>query len=231
VSACSGELERTPRTFLAAHVAQVGHGGRRSITGDILRRGRVAFATEVLDRFDEVVDGDRHDPRQRDLRARLGCAHEPFEPAAPRALGGGECAGDRSQAAVESELADRRVPCEALRRQLAGRTEERKRDRQVEAGPFLAEVGRRKVDRDAPDRPLELGRGDSATDAVLRLLARAVGEPDDRKAGHASLEMRFDLDTARLEADEGMRDSAREHVANLDGNESAVCTSFVTLRG
>jgi len=43
--------------------------------------------------------------------------------------------------------------------------------------------------------------------------------------------MRFDLDTARLEADEGMRDSAREHVANLDGNESAVCTSFVTLRG
>jgi hypothetical protein len=27
----------------------------------------------------------------------------------------------------------------------------------------------------------------------------------------------FDLDAARLEADERMRDGAREHVANLDG--------------
>jgi hypothetical protein len=65
---------------------------------------------------------------------------------------------------------------------------------------------------------------------MLRLLARAVGEPDDREAGNTSLEMRFDLDTTRLEADESMRDGAREHVANLDGSESAVCTSFVTMR-
>jgi len=40
---------------------------------------------------------------------------------------------------------------------------------------------------------------------LLRLLTRAVCEPDDREAGHTSLQVCFDLDAARLEADERVR--------------------------
>src|SRR5581483_11718191 len=64
-------------------------------------------------------------------------------------------------------------------------------------------------------RPLELRRGDSRSDTLLRLLAGAVGEADDRERRHAALQMRLDLDAARLEADESMRDGACEHVATL----------------
>jgi hypothetical protein len=46
---------------------------------------------------------------------------------------------------------------------------------------------------------------------VLRLLARTVREPDDRKPGHTVLEVRLDLDATGLESDERMRDGAREH--------------------
>jgi len=46
---------------------------------------------------------------------------------------------------------------------------------------------------------------------VLRLLTRAVREPDDRESRHAVLEMRLDLDAASLESDERVRDGAREH--------------------
>ena len=46
---------------------------------------------------------------------------------------------------------------------------------------------------------------------MLRLLARAVGEPDDREAGDARLQVRLDLDPARLETDEGLRERASEH--------------------
>ena len=55
------------------------------------------------------------------------------------------------------------------------------------------------------------GGDDAAADAVLRLLAGAVGEPDDREARNARLEVRLDLDLARLEPDERMGDRAREH--------------------
>ncbi len=46
---------------------------------------------------------------------------------------------------------------------------------------------------------------------MLRLLAGAVGEPDDREARHPRLEVRLDLDLPRLEADERVSDRASEH--------------------
>jgi len=50
-----------------------------------------------------------------------------------------------------------------------------------------------------------------ASSTVLRLLAGAVGEPDDREAGHAALEVRLHLDAARLQPDQSVGDGAREH--------------------
>ena len=48
---------------------------------------------------------------------------------------------------------------------------------------------------------------------MLRLLARPVGEPDDREPRDARLQVGLDLDLPRLEADEGVRERASEHVA------------------
>jgi len=103
-----------------------------------------------------VAHGDGADAGERDLGARLGGTHNALEPAPPGALGRGERAGNRPQPAVERELADRRVAGEPSRGQLRRGPEDGKGDRQVEAGPLLAQVGRREVDGDPPERPLEL---------------------------------------------------------------------------
>ena len=106
-------------------------------------------------------------------------------PGAARPLGDRERAGDRTDAPVERELADGRVLCEPLRRELPRGGEHGERDRQIESGALLAQRGGREVDRDPPvERPLERRRDDAAPDAVLRLLARAVGETDDREPGN-----------------------------------------------
>jgi hypothetical protein len=50
---------------------------------------------------------------------------------------------------------------------------------------------------------------------VLRLLARTIGQPDDREPWNSRLEVRFDLHLARLETDEGVSDRASEHTATV----------------
>ena len=95
--------------------------------------------------------------------------------------------------------------------------EDRKRDRQVEARALLPQAGRREVDGDPPHREHELGRGDPAAHPFLCLLARAVGEADDRERRPGELQVRLDLDPARIETDERMGDRAGEHVATLGG--------------
>ena len=50
---------------------------------------------------------------------------------------------------------------------------------------------------------------------MLRLLAGAVGEPDDREARNARLEVRFHLDAPRFETDERVGDRASEHTSTV----------------
>ena len=64
-------------------------------------------------------------------------------------------------------------------------------------------------------------------DALLRLLAGAVGEADDRERRHAELEVRLDLDAAGVEADERVRDGAGEHTSKLGANVCRVCAGSV----
>src|SRR5215211_5341241 len=115
------------------------------------------------------------------------------------------------------------MTAERIDRELAGGGEDRERDREVEARALLPQPGRGEVDGDAPGGPLELGRGDAAPDSVLRLLAGAVGKPDNREAREAVLEVRLDLDLACLETDEGMGNGAREHRPTLRGKYTHVC--------
>jgi hypothetical protein len=60
---------------------------------------------------------------------------------------------------------------------------------------------------------------DAAPDPVLRLLAGAVGEPDDRERRlRARAQVRFHLDAPWLEADERERDRATEHSSTVRTN-------------
>ena len=114
-----------------------------------------------------------------------------------------------------------------LRGELTRRGEHGERDRQVEAGALLAQLGRREVDRQPAKGELELGGRDPAPDALLRLLARAVGETDDRERRDAVLDVRLHLDALWLEPDECMRDRACEHTATLATEVARLCADCV----
>ena len=215
MTAGGGELERAARALLAADVGEVGRIGLRRLVGR-LRRRRTELAAQVGDGLGEVPDRDRLDAAELGLAGRLGRTENPLEPGPPRPFGDGERPAHRSHAAVQRQLADRGVLGEPVGRDLPRGGEDRQRDREVEAGALLAQAGRREVDGDPLQRPLELRRADAAPDPVLRLRTGSIGEPDDREAGHAAVDVRLDLDAARLEADERMCDGAREHDPTVD---------------
>src|SRR5829696_3531760 len=174
---------------------------------------RLELAAEVGDRVGEMANRYGLDSRKRRLGRRLRRAEDSVEPGAPRPLGGDQHAADGPHAPVESQLADRGVLLEPRNRNLVRGGEHRERDRQVEARSLLAQRRRREIDDDPlpPARPLELGGDDPAADALLRLLAGAVRQPDDREAGNPALQMGLHLDAAGVEPDEGMRDGSCEH--------------------
>ncbi len=224
------ELERAARTLLAAHVRQVGNGRRAVAVGDRrdrVGRRRLPLAAQVGDRLRQVAQGNGLDPGERGLRAGLRRAEEVREPRLARALRRRQHAADRPQPPVQRQLADRGVAAERFRGNLPRGREHRQRDRQVEAGSFLPELGGREVDGDPPRRPLELGRGDPGADSFLGLLTGAVGEPDDRERRDAELQVRLDLDPARVESDERVRDGACEHMTTLGRESARVCAGCV----
>ena len=214
----SGDLERATSALLTAELAQVGcrcRGLRRRRRGRRVGRRRIAQATQVGDRFGQVRDRHRLDAGERHLRTRLGRTDHPFQAGPPCTLGRDERAGNRPEAAVERQLADRGMPCERIGRELLRCSEDGKRDREVEPRSLLPQPGGSEVDGEARTRPLELGRRDAAAYPVLRLLAGAVGQTHDREGRRATLQVRFDLDAPRVEADERVGDSPGEHVATL----------------
>ena len=191
------DLQRAPRTLLPTHVReiQLRRFGWTAVSLDV--RLGLALAPQVGGGLGEMAERNRLDVGERGLGRRLRRTENPRQARASSSLGEREHAADRSQPPVERELADSGVVGEPLARDLPRGGEDRERDREIEAGAFLAQPRRGEVDRDPPQRPLELGGGDAAAHALLRLLAGAVGEPDDREPGHAALEVRLDLDAPR----------------------------------
>ena len=213
-----GELERTPRPFLPAHLSQVGQRTRpRPVP--LLGLGRLQLAAQVRHRLGEMGDRYRLDPRERRLDGRLRRTQDPSQPGGAGALGDREHAAHRPQPSIQRELADSGVAVELLDRHLPGRSQQRERDRQVERRPLFLQARRGEIDGDLALRPVALGGANAAPDAVLRLLARAIGEPDDREARDLADGLGLDLDAARLEPDQRMRDHSCEHVARLGNTE------------
>ncbi len=220
-----GELECAPRALLSTDVCKVERRmSRTPVGGDEL--GCVDLAAEIGDSLGQVTHAHGLHAGKGRLRARLVRADEPFEPGAAGALRHAEHAADASQAAVERKLAARRVLVEPLARYLSRRREQGQRDRQVEARALLLQLGRREVDGRFVPRPLESRRLDAAAHALFRLLTGAIDEADERERRNAALDVSFDLDPARLQADEGESDCACEHTSRLRGTSARLCADF-----
>jgi len=205
-----GNLEGTPGALLAANVTEIRMRPLQERWTLDDRFWREA-TPKILSRFDEMAHGHGYDARKGGLGRRLHRADEPIQPGPAGGFRGDEYTRNGTDPPVESQLSHRGVLGETLRRDLARSGEHRKRDRQVEAGPLLAETGGSEVDCDPPQRPLELSAPDPAPDALLGFLAGFVRQSDDHERRHATLQMSLHLDGAGLEPHEGMGDDARQH--------------------
>ena len=205
------DLECAPSTLLPADVLEIRmRNGRRAAVRRLKRR-RFSLATQISSSLGKVPQRHRLDAGKRRLRRRAGGAEEPLEPAVARSFRSREHAAYGPHAPVQRQLADGSVPPQPLSRNLMRRREHRQGDRQVEAGAFLSQDRRREVHGDAMPRPLETRRGHAGANTVLRLLACAVREADDREAGQAAFDVRLHLHPPRVEADKSVGDRAREH--------------------
>ena len=122
---------------------------------------------------------------QRRLASPRERHHDPREPVATNALGDSQRAADRSHLAGQRKLPDHRAALDVLRLELVGRDQQRYRERQVERGADLAQVRRREVDRDPPQRELVPRVDHRRSDPLARLAHGLVGEPHDRERGQA----------------------------------------------
>ena len=182
---------------------------------------------EVGDSLGQMADRHGVNACERRFLGRLRRAEESLHAEPPSPLGDRENASDSTQPAVESKLPDRSGSRKRSTRHLERRAENRKRDRQVETGALLPQLRRREVDGYPAVRELQLGCRDPAADALTRLLARAIGEADDGEARQPVPDVRLDVDAARLEADESVRERASEHTSTLELDPLQECRALV----
>ena len=175
-----GQFERTPSAFLAAHVGEVERTpSRLAVADDEL--GRLELSPEIGHRVGEVAHADRLDARERRLRAGFVGTDDTLQVGATRAFGHGQHAADTTKASIQRKLSARRMLGEPCPRQLVRRCEQRQGDRQIESRPLLLQLRRREVDGEPVVRPLQFRGEDPTANSLLRLLTRAIGEPDDRQ--------------------------------------------------
>ena len=105
----------------------------------------------------------------------------------------------------------------ASQSQLPGGGQQRRRDRQVEPGPGLAQARRREVGDDPPQRELEAAVGERRAHPLARLAHRRVGQADDREGRQAAVDVDLDPDRPGRDAVEGECPRGGEHAPTLRG--------------
>ncbi len=93
--------------------------------------------------------------------------------------------------------------------------EEPDRDRQVEAGPRLSLVARRKTHGHAPSGDREAGIGECGRDALAALLHLAGWKTDDRPVRQPLGDVDLDANVVGVDSEHGGRADGGEHVATL----------------
>ena len=205
--------QRLDRRDVAANIGEV-----RAIRRLVVRDGRAAVRRSVAAqhrrngrKVTRSADGDHVDDRR--LLDALPRDDHAFEAGAQNALGDSERPVAGTQPAVEAELAEHGQPLQRLGRHLFARREDADRDRQIEAGAVLAQVGRREVHRDAALRELEARVGDRSAHALARLAHRSIPESDDRERRQSLTYVDLDRDASGFDAVDGEGGDLGEHGA------------------
>jgi hypothetical protein len=208
-----GDLGGAPGDRLAAHRREVGHRRRREGSGPGGGRDRGA-AEDVRDRRREVRDGNGADAGDRRGLRRVRLRQDDLgEAAVARREREAERAPYRADLAAEAELPDEHAR-RLVRAAEAAQPQQADRDRQVERGAALPEVGGREVDGDRPLGHRESPVLQRGADAFAGFADARVGKTHDREAGQAEGRIDLDVEDARVEPERGGGVDAGEHEAS-----------------
>ena len=217
VPAGSGDLQRVAEVALPSQVGEVGSAEgrahpqrqRRGSLGDRLTARELGELAEALDRDHlDAVD-------QRRLGAVGGGDDDQVLAGLAGGLGHRQRAMDRADRAVEGELADHRHPSLLRPADLAGGGQERRRHRQVEAGPGLADAGGCEVGDDPPQRELEPAVRDRRPHTLAGLPHGGVRQPHHGECGQAAPDVDLDPDRPGRDPVEGEGPRGGEHGAEV----------------
>jgi hypothetical protein len=114
-----------------------------------------------------------------------------------------ERAANRAQFAGQRELAGKLILRQCIQWQLAGRTQDAERDRQVEAAALLGQVGGSEIHGDALCGKFESRCLQRSAHAVLRFLDLGLRQADDREARQTIGEMCLHRDRRGVHARDG----------------------------
>jgi hypothetical protein len=100
-----------------------------------------------------------------------------------------------------------------------------KRNRQIKAGPFLSDIGRRKIDRNPLSAwPAQCAIANGRRDPIFALFDSSIREADDRDLiGITPPGVDFDLHLKRLDANDRSGINLRWH------NRAGICCGNVTF--
>ncbi len=203
------DLERQPGHGLAAHLGEV----RLRRTGRLGRHcGRLRPRLLAAQHGDELGEGPGGTDPTTLERPCLGLVgHRDDDLGGVHHIDEREGSGDGPEGTVESELPDEPPPRHRLRRKVAGGDQEPHGDGEVEPGPGLGDARGREVHGDPLQRPGETTREQGGADAVARLAARGIGEPDDREAGETGGDVHLDGDRMAPDTEDGCGRDGGQH--------------------
>ena len=118
-------------------------------------------------------------------------------------MAAGKHARHRYQRAVQTELAQRDIGREILRRQHLHRHQQSERDGEVEVAAFLLHVRRRQVHGDTPCRQGQPEARERAAHPLPALRHRLVGQAHDHERRQAAADMHLHIDGQCLDTLEG----------------------------
>ena len=111
--------------------------------------------------------------------------NQPLDAALPgRGDGDRQRAPHRSRAALQGELADGSVLAQPLGVHLAAADQQAERDRQIERGGLLGQLGRSQVDHDPVIGPQKARIDDRPFDTMRTLFDGSIRKPDKNRLGH-----------------------------------------------
>ena len=209
-----GDLEGALGVRVAPHVGEIEAVALALPTGPTGAEGRadVPLAIQVLHRVVQGGDGNDVDAfHHAGLRGIRGGHENGREALPPRVQGHRQHAAHRAHAAVERQLAHHERALQPAGLDQPGGAEDADRDRQVEGGAFLADIGGRQVDGDAVDRELEARVADGGADPVAALAHGRVGEADGVEGGQPRGDVHLHEDGGGLDPAERGGANAREH--------------------